>query len=106
MKTPAGRGSESSAIKRPPSKTSCAPGREALAPGEPLRAASMSARVGAGKDRRRIGHRGAQIGIVPSLDPPGRQSDRGEPRKSGGASRRRLTPFLLRELPGKSPFGG
>ena len=71
-----------------------------------LRAASMSARVGRGQDRRRIGHRGAQIGIVPSLDPPGRQSGRGEPRKGGGASRRRLASFLLRELPGERPFGG
>ena len=106
METPAGRRSESSAINRPPSKTICVPAAKRSRPASPRRAASMSARVGGGQDRRRIGHRGAQIGIVPSLDAPGRQSGRGEPREGGGASGRRLTPFLLGELPGKRPFGG
>ena len=81
------------------------PRRETLTPGEP---AARGFDVGARRrrqDRRRIGHRGAQIGVVPSLDPPGRQSDRGEPRESRGASRRRLVPLLLRKLPGERLFG-
>ena len=59
---------------------------------KPLMAGEASARRfdvgpgGRGQDRRRIGHRGAQVGVVPSLDAARRQSGRGEPGEGGGAS--------------------
>ena len=79
--------------------------RETLTPGEP---ATRGFDVGARRrrqDRPSVGQRGAQIGIVPSLNPPRRQSGRGESREGGGAGGRRLAPFLLSELPRECSFG-
>ena len=96
--TPAGSGSESSAMKCPPSRTSCAPRKRSRA-GEPARAASISARVG------------RAAGSAPRPPSPRANPYSARPRPAGSASPRsakranaalrtgdELPPFLLREL--------
>ncbi len=71
---------------------------ETLSAGEPaLRGVDIGA-VRRRQNRRRIGHRRAQVRIVPGLDPPRRQPAFGETRERRFADRRGDPPFLLGEL--------
>ena len=87
METPAGRRIRKLRDKASAKQDKLRPCRETLLPGEPTARRFDVGCVGRGQDRRGIGHRGAQVGVVPSLDAPGRQSGRGEPRERGSASR-------------------
>ena len=67
------------------------------------RAGVLRARLrgGIGRDRERLGvaHQRAQIGVLPFLDAPVRQADRGEALERGRAQRRRARQLALRRLP-------
>ena len=76
--------------------------RGAPRPASVFLAASIAALVGSRRQRRRIGHRGAQVGVVPRLDAPRRQTAFGKARESGGPARRRRQGLPARRTAGRA----